>query len=132
MGFLLPSMTQEKLDKERDVVKNEPPGEWWTTCPTARRMRRSARPSIPQASLSTYAGIASMADLSAAGPGDVGSFFRTYYAPDNAILCVAGDFDPARVKDWIERYFGPLPRGQRPPGPKPTAPVLSASLSTSG
>ena len=53
-----------------------------------------------------------MADLSAAGPGDVAAFFRTYYTPDNAILCVAGDFDPAQARAWIDRYFGPLPRGR--------------------
>ncbi|MHB1562152.1 MAG: M16 family metallopeptidase, partial [Isosphaeraceae bacterium] len=71
--------------------------------------------------------IGSMADLSAASPEDMADFFRTYYAPDNAILCVAGDFEPARVRGWIERYFGPLPRGRRPDSPKPSVPTLAES-----
>ena len=44
-----------------------------------------------------------MTDLSAAGLADVGAFFRTYYVPNNAILCVAGDFQAAQAKEWIEK-----------------------------
>ena len=55
--------------------------------------------------------IGSMADLSAASLADVAAFFRTFYVPNNAILCVAGDFQPAQTKQWIEKYFGPLWRG---------------------
>ncbi len=70
--------------------------------------------------------IGSMADLSAAGLADISSFFRTYYAPDNAILCVTGDFAPEQARRWIERYFGPLPRGPQITPPKPDVPKLSA------
>jgi zinc protease len=56
----------------------------------------------------------------------VAAFFRTYYTPDNAILCVAGDFAPERTRVWIERYFGPLPRGSRPAAPRPEVPALDA------
>ena len=52
-----------------------------------------------------------MADLSAASLADVSAFFRTYYAPNNASLCLAGDFDPAEAKRLVAKYFGPLPRG---------------------
>ena len=38
-------------------------------------------------------------------------FFRAYYTPNNATLCLAGDFDPAQAKRWIEKYFGPIPAG---------------------
>ena len=55
--------------------------------------------------------IGSMADLSAASLEDVSAFFRTYYSPNNASLCIAGDFDPAETKRLVEKYFGPLPRG---------------------
>ena len=50
------------------------------------------------------------------------AFFRTYYVPNNAILCVAGDFQPAQAKQWIEKYFGPLARGPevKPPEPQRT------------
>ncbi|HSL69397.1 MAG TPA: pitrilysin family protein, partial [Longimicrobiales bacterium] len=55
--------------------------------------------------------IGSLADLSAASLDDVKSFFRRYYAPNNASLVIAGDFDPAQVKPWVERFFGAIPRG---------------------
>ena len=55
--------------------------------------------------------IGSMEDLSAASKEDVSEFFRLYYAPNNASLCVAGDFDLAQVKEWIAKYFGTIPPG---------------------
>jgi predicted Zn-dependent peptidase len=52
-----------------------------------------------------------MEDLSAASLEDVETFFATYYTPDNAVLSIAGDFDPAEARALVERYFGPIPRG---------------------
>ena len=52
-----------------------------------------------------------MADLSAASLADVSAFFRTYYSPNNASLCIAGDFDPAEAKRLVAKYFGPIPAG---------------------
>jgi zinc protease len=49
--------------------------------------------------------------IDAATIEDARAFFRTYYSPDNAVLVVTGDFDPARALRWIERYFSPIPRG---------------------
>ena len=71
--------------------------------------------------------IGSMADLSAARLADVSAFFRTYYVPNNAILCVAGDFQPEQAKTWIKKYFGPLPRGPEVIRPKPSIPKLTES-----
>jgi predicted Zn-dependent peptidase len=59
--------------------------------------------------------IGSMADLDAASLEDVEQFFRTYYAPNNAVLTVAGDFDVPNARALIERYFGELPAGPRIP-----------------
>ena len=59
--------------------------------------------------------IGSMADLSAAGLSDVKDFFRTYYAPNNAILTLVGDFDPAEATEKIKKYFGSIPRQPAPP-----------------
>ena len=60
--------------------------------------------------------IGSMADLDAAKTADVQEFFRQYYAPNNAVLTVVGDFDTAEAKRLIEQYFGTIPRGPaRPP-----------------
>jgi len=55
--------------------------------------------------------IGSMADLIAASLTDVQNFFRTYYAPNNATIAIAGDFDPATVKKLVQQYFGDVLRG---------------------
>jgi predicted Zn-dependent peptidase len=58
-----------------------------------------------------------MADLDAATLEDARAFFRTYYAPNNAVLSVVGDIDPERTLAWIERYFGSIAShdGKQPP-----------------
>jgi zinc protease len=55
--------------------------------------------------------IGSIADLDAATIEDVREFHRVYYVPNNATLVVAGDFDPAQVRGWIEKYFAVIPKG---------------------
>jgi zinc protease len=125
MGFLLPTMDQAKLDLQRDVVKNE------------RRQNVENQPyGLVQESLVptlfpaghpySWTTIGSMADLSAASLDDVKDFFRLYYAPNNATIAIAGDFEPDSVKRWIREYFGGIPRNPtaivRPS--VPTAPRL--------
>jgi zinc protease len=110
MGFLLPALTQKKLDNQRDVVKNE------------RRQRLENQPygkvydllpslSYPKDHPYSWPVIGSMADLTAASVEDVSEFFRDYYTPNNAFLCITGDFDSDQTKKWIEKYFGTLPPG---------------------
>ncbi|NUO63559.1 MAG: insulinase family protein [Gemmatimonadaceae bacterium] len=117
MGYLLPGMTQQKLDLQRDVVKNErrwsvdnqPYGTW---------LERLDALCFPPTHPFHHSLIGSMADLSAASLEDVASFFRTFYTPDNAVLSIAGDFDPAAARAAIDRYFGHIPRGPgKPPLP---------------
>ena len=59
--------------------------------------------------------IGSMDDLNAATVADVQAFFDLYYAPNNATLVIAGDFQPAAARRLVEQYFGAIPRGQQPP-----------------
>ena len=124
MGQLLPAMTQQKLDTQRDVVKNErrwsvdnqPYGTWWEKLPALV---------FPPEHPFHHSLIGSMEDLSRASLEDVEEFFRTYYTPDNAVLSIAGDFDPAEARELVERYFGPVPRGQgRPPLPDMALPPI--------
>jgi zinc protease len=68
--------------------------------------------------------IGSMADLSAASLDDVKNFFRTYYAPNNATLTIAGDFNPAEAKKLVALYFGSIPRGPAMPARPNVAPVV--------
>ncbi|MCB1181940.1 insulinase family protein [bacterium] len=110
MGWLLPAMTQEKLDNQRDVVKNEKrQGE---NRPYAVAREALQRLLFPEGHPYRWTTIGSMDDLSAASLEDVQDFFRLHYTPNNASLCVAGDFDPARVKEWVAAYFGPIPPGR--------------------
>jgi len=114
MGWMLPAMDQEKLDNQRDVVKNEkrqrydnqPYGDW------DERLQRLV---YPERHPYHHTVIGSMEDLDAASLDDVASFFRTFYVPNNAVLTVAGDFDATRVVDTIGRYFGDIPAGAPPP-----------------
>src|SRR5579883_14482 len=117
MGHLLPAMTQQKLDTQRDVVKNErrwsvdnqPYGTWWEKLPAL---------TFPPEHPFHHSLIGSMADLDAASLGDVSGFFSTYYTPDNAVLSIAGDVDPAEARRLVDQFFGPIPRGAgRPPLP---------------
>jgi zinc protease len=125
MGFLLPSMTQERLDNQRDVVKNER-RQTVDNVPYGQAEEATLRALYPPAHPYHHSVIGSMADLSAARLEDVAAFFRTYYVPNNALLCIAGDFQPGPARQWVEKYFGPLPRGPEPaPRPQPRVPDLS-------
>ncbi len=121
MGGLLDAMTQEKLDNQRDVVKNE------------RRLRVDNQPygtaderigeiMYPENHPYHHSVIGSMTDLSAASLDDVKGFFRQYYTPNNAVLVLSGDYDEKQARNWIEKYFGPIVQGQavnRPTNPQP-------------
>ncbi|KQM87254.1 peptidase M16 [Sphingomonas sp. Leaf23] len=59
-------------------------------------------------------GIGSIADLDAATIDDIRAFHATYYRPDNAVLVVAGNFDPAQLNRWVDQYFAPIAKPNRP------------------
>jgi zinc protease len=124
MGFLLPALDQEKLDLQRDVVKNER-RQRVDNVPYGRADETILAALYPKGHPYSWPVIGSMEDLSAATLEDVQNFFRTYYAPNNATLAIVGDFDVAETKALIERYFGDIPRGPEPPAQvKPPAVVL--------
>ena len=121
MGGLLDAMTQEKLDNQRDVVKNER-RQRVDNQPYGTAFEKIAEIMYPEGHPYHWTTIGSMADLSAASMDDVKAFFRQYYVPNNAILVLAGDFDDKQAKAWIEKYFGPIPGGadiKRPNNPEP-------------
>ena len=123
MGGLLEAMTIEKLNNQRDVVKNE------------RRQRVDNQPygtagerigeiMFPKGHPYNWSVIGSLDDLSAASLDDVKGFFRQYYVPNNASLVIAGDFDPKQAKQWAEKYFGGIARGGDVTRPNPARPAL--------
>jgi zinc protease len=114
MGFLLPAMTQDKLDNQRDVVKNErrqhvdnqPYGLW---------LEKMLELAYPKDFPYHWPIIGYMEDIDAARLEDVGKFFQTYYAPNNASLVIAGDFDPEKTRQLIDKYFGSIKKGNTTP-----------------
>ena len=124
MGKLLPAMTQQKLDTQREVVMNE---RRWTldNQPYGTWMEKLPALCFPPDHPFHHSLIGSMEDLTAASLDDVAQFFATYYTPDNAVLSIAGDFDPAETKRLIEKHFGGIPHGSgRPPLPDMTLPPV--------
>ena len=124
MGYLLPALTMEKFETQREVVLNE------------RRQNYENRPY----GLSTMAIVAALfpsthpyhwmtigetADLKAASFDDVREFFRTYYHPSNASLVIAGDLDTEDALERVKRHFDEIP-----PGPKPAAIESAAEIAT--
>jgi predicted Zn-dependent peptidase len=127
MATLLDALNQENLDNQRDVVKNEkrssydnrPYGQWFQ-----KLQEHLFPPEHPY----HHPTIGSMEDLDAASLEDVSAFFRTYYAPNNAVLALVGDLDPAQARAWVERYFGPIPANPNIPplGDLSLPPILGA------
>jgi predicted Zn-dependent peptidase len=107
------AITQDNLDNQRQAVQEE------------RRLRVDNQPygladeHFDELFYSNFAyqhsTIGSMDDLNAASVGDVAQFFKTYYAPNNAVLSLVGDFKPDEAMALIHRYFDDIPRQSEPP-----------------
>ena len=124
MGYLLPALTVQKFENQRDVVLNE------------RRQNYENRPyGLATAAITAalfpphhpyhWMTIGETADLKAATFEDVRSFFQTYYHPANASLVVAGDVDTADALERVRTYFEEIP-----PGPKPRPIEAEARLTS--
>ena len=125
MGFLLPTMDKAKLDLQREVVKNER-RERVDNVPYGKADEMILAALYPKGHPYSWSVIGSMDDLSAASLDDVKNFFRTYYAPNNATLTIAGDFNPVNAKALVRKYFGAIPRGPAMPARPKVAPVVLA------
>jgi predicted Zn-dependent peptidase len=124
MATLLDALSQENLDNQREVVKNEkrwsydnrPYGSW-----NEKLQAHLFPPDHPY----HHNTIGSMEDLDAASLEDVKEFFRTYYAPNNAVLSVVGDADHDQVRAWVDKYFGRIPANPDiPPVPDMSLPSI--------
>ena len=116
MGWFLETITQEKLDGQRDVVKNERL-QSYENRPYGLAYETTMKNLYPAAHPYHWPVIGWMADLDAATLDDVRGFFQTYYAPNNAALSIAGDVDSDHAFDLVEKYFGNIPTVAEPPRP---------------
>lgn len=104
------SMDSAKLDKQRDVVRNEM-RENVENRPYGRAEEAVFGLMFPPGHPYHNAVYGTHRDLEAATVFDVKDFFATFYVPNNASLVIAGDFDPAQIKPLVAQLFGTLPRG---------------------
>ena len=132
MGFLLENLDAEKLENQRDVVRNE-----------RRQSIESAPYGLVQEAVfhqlfpkdhPYYASvIGSHEDIEAARLSDVREFFQLHYSPNNASLAIVGDIDPGKTMELVEKHFGPIPAGK--PVPRATVntpPIMSEQRVTVG
>ena len=120
-------VTQENLDNQRDAVKEE------------KRLNYDNRPYsnaflrlnelVYQNPRNAHSTIGSMEDLDDATIDDVREFFRIYYAPNNAVLAIVGDFDPAEARSLVEKYFASIPSQPAPPSVDVSEPAEVATRS---
>jgi zinc protease len=111
MGFLLDTLDLKKIDAQRDIVKNER-RQSVDNQPYGRATEILVHAIYPPTNPYSWDVIGSMQDLSNASEEDVKNFFRLYYAPNNATLTIVGDFDAAKTKAWVAKYFTDIPRGK--------------------
>ncbi|MCL5027651.1 MAG: insulinase family protein [Bacteroidetes bacterium] len=105
MGYFIPALTQEKLDNQISVVRNErlerydnqPYGLAWELI--ISNLYQNGHPY-------SWPTIGFLQDITSYTIEDVTEFFKTYYSPSNACLVIAGDFDNSKTKELIEKYFG--------------------------
>jgi zinc protease len=125
MGYLPDVLDQASLSNQQDVVRNE-----------RRQSVENAPYGIVEEAMfhhlfpkghPYYADvIGSHVDIQAAKLGDVRSFFKQYYAPNNASIAIVGDIDPAQAKELVAKYFGPLKRGPAVPKVTVNTPPITA------
>lgn len=127
MGFLLERLDREKLTNQRDVVRNERrQGE---NQPYQLSEEAVYHLLFPQDHPYYASVIGSHADIEAARLLDVRNFFHSYYTPNNANIAIAGDFDKAKLKELVEKYFGPIPKGPEPPPVTVKTPPITSQKS---
>jgi len=116
------NITQENLTNQQGVVKNE----------VKVNVLNQPFGGFPWLDMPQYANenwynahnfYGDLEDLDAANLEDVQSFFKTFYAPNNAALAVVGDFEPEQAKAWIDKYFGNIPGVDQPAKPDISEPV---------
>lgn len=115
-------ITQENLTNQQGVVKNE----------VKVNVLNQPYGGFPWLDMPQYANenwynshnfYGDLADLDSANLQDVESFFKTYYAPNNAVLVVVGDFEIPEARKWVSQYFSKIPSSKLPPQPDLTEPV---------
>jgi predicted Zn-dependent peptidase len=126
MGSLLAALDEKSMENQRDVVKNER-RQRYDNVPYGTAFERITALIYPEGHPYHHTPIGSMADLDAATLADARAFFRTNYAPNNAVLAIVGDINPARALAWVEKYFGSIPSYDKVAPPDGSLPDIIGS-----
>jgi zinc protease len=126
MGHLLDVLNDAKLSNQRDVVKNEK-RQNYDNRPYGLVGARINEILYPPDHPYHWLTIGSLDDLTKASVADISDFFRHYYTPNNASLAIAGDFNPADARRFVEKYFGPIAKGPEVVRPNPPQPKLEGT-----
>lgn len=110
MGFLLEAVTQEKFEVQRDTVKNER-GQNYDNAPYGLRSEKNAEALYPVGHPYSWSTIGYVEDLDRVSVDDLKAFFQRWYGPNNAVLTIGGNIDVEQVVDWVNKYFGTIPKG---------------------
>ena len=116
LGTLLEALTQENLDNQREVVKEEK-RQRYDNVPYGDAMQHLIELTFPADHPYGHTVIGSMDDLNAASVEDVRAFFTAHYLPNNAVLSIVGDCDAETAFAKAKTYFGSIPAGPKPPAP---------------
>ena len=125
MGFLLPAVTPEKFENQRETVKNER-GQRVDNQPYGRAFETLNKHLYPEEHPYSWPVIGWIEDLNRATLDDLKAFFLRWYGPNNAVVTIGGDIDPMRTLELVNKYFGPIPQGPEvKPLDKPTVTLES-------
>lgn len=126
MGYLLPVVTKKSLDNQIEVVRNEK-RQRIDNVPYGKTQMKVFETLYPEGHPYRYSVIGRHEDLASASLDDVKRFYTKWYAPANATLVVAGDFDKAEAKKLVEKWFGSFPAASRPESKAPPTPSIDST-----
>lgn len=120
LGWFIETVTQNVIDNEKQVVKNEK-RQRVDNAPYGHNWYVIGKALYPSDHPYNWQVIGSLEDLDAATLKDTKDFYTRWYVPNNVTVTITGDFDIARAKAYVEKYFGEIPRGEdiEPYGPRP-------------
>ncbi|OFC68838.1 M16 family metallopeptidase [Alteromonas confluentis] len=124
MGFLLPAVNQTKFENQRETVKNER-GQRVDNQPYGLRSEKNGEALYPAGHPYSWLTIGYVEDLDRVNVNDLKAFFKRWYGPNNAVLTIGGDINADETKEWVEQYFGSIPRGPEVAEPEPQPVTLA-------
>jgi zinc protease len=124
LGWFINTVTEEVVNKEKQVVKNEK-RQSYDNAPYGQTSYVIDQNLYPANHPYHWQVIGSLEDLQNATLADVKEFYRRWYVPNNVTLVVTGDFEPGQAKAWVEKYFGEIKKGESIPKMEKKPVVLS-------